>query len=319
MTDDGLEGWRDAWVEARLTPWRDELRLLRARADGTLRAYGADGAVFLRHLARDATDWTAADARLAGVDRRALRRFLAELSTQGREARSRRRALSAIRSLLDHRARTAPDGARPSAEAAAAEARAVRPPKVPRALPRPVPRDAARALATPPAGSTDWTDARDAAVFALLYGCGLRIGEALALRRRDAPLRAELEVVGKGGRRRSAPVLPAVRAAVDAYVARLPFDLAPEDPLFRGVKGGPLQATVLRARLSALRPALGLDASATPHALRHAFASHLLSAGGDLRAIQELLGHASLRTTQIYAEVDEDRLLEAYRAAHPDA
>ena len=164
-----------------------------------------------------------------------------------------------------------------------------------------------------------WEAARDRAVLTLLYGCGLRISEGLSLTRADAPLPEALRITGKGGTTRLAPVLPAVRAAVDAYLALQPFPLAPGDALFRARRGGPLSPRHVQATVQRLRGRLGLPASATPHALRHSFATHLLGAGADLRSIQELLGHASLSTTQKYTAVDAARLLDAYSAAHPRA
>jgi integrase/recombinase XerC len=165
----------------------------------------------------------------------------------------------------------------------------------------------------------EWAAARDEAVLALLYGCGLRISEALSLKRADAPLADSLRIVGKGGKTRIVPVLPAVREAVDAYLAALPFVLGPEEPLFRAVRGGPLSPRHMQATVQRLRGRLGLSERATPHALRHSFATHLLGAGADLRSIQELLGHASLSTTQKYTAVDAAGLLSAYAKAHPRA
>jgi integrase/recombinase XerC len=156
-------------------------------------------------------------------------------------------------------------------------------------------------------------------VLTLLYGCGLRISEALSLRRADAPLAETLRITGKGGKTRIVPVLAQVREAVDAYLAHAPFGLAPEEPLFRARRGGPLSPRHVQATVQALRGRLGLPASATPHALRHSFATHLLGAGADLRSIQELLGHASLSTTQRYTGVDAQALLGAYSRAHPHA
>ena len=166
-----------------------------------------------------------------------------------------------------------------------------------------------------------WILARDAAVLALLYGAGLRISEALSIRRRDAPIGGldSLTIVGKGQKTRSAPVIAPVRAAVENYLSLCPYALKPEGPLFVGAKGGPLSPRIIQLTVERLRGALGLPDSATPHALRHSFATHLLGRGGDLRTIQELLGHASLSTTQIYTAVDAARLMEAYRAAHPRA
>jgi integrase/recombinase XerC len=159
--------------------------------------------------------------------------------------------------------------------------------------------------------------ARDQAVLTLLYGCGLRISEALSLTRAEAPLADTLRIVGKGSKTRIVPVLPAVRTAVDAYLDELPFALGPDEPLFRAARGGPLSPRHIQATVQRLRGRLGLPKTATPHALRHSFATHLLGAGADLRSIQELLGHASLSTTQKYTAVDAERLLSAYAKAHP--
>ena len=165
----------------------------------------------------------------------------------------------------------------------------------------------------------EWELARDEAVLTLLYGCGLRISEALSLKRSDAPLRDSLRVVGKGSKERVAPILPVVREAVDRYLALLPFTLDAAEPLFRAKRGGPLGPRPIQALMQRLRGRLGLPDSATPHALRHSFATHLLGAGADLRSIQELLGHASLSTTQRYTAVDAAGLLAIYDKAHPRA
>jgi integrase/recombinase XerC len=168
-------------------------------------------------------------------------------------------------------------------------------------------------------GREPWIHARDAAVLALLYGSGLRIAEALGLKRSDFDGRDSITVTGKGGKQRMVPVLPQVAKLIADYIALCPYDLAEQRSLFAGAKGGPLSARVVQLAMARLRGALGLPESATPHALRHSFATHLLARGGDLRSIQELLGHASLATTQIYTEVDTERLIEAYRSAHPRA
>lgn len=198
----------------------------------------------------------------------------------------------------------------------------VRGPRVKPGAPRPVTEDQAQGLLAEPRldpDREDWEAARDQAVLSLLYGCGLRISEALSLKRSDAPLPDLLRITGKGSKTRMVPVLPAVRAAVDAYVAEAPFILEPDEPLFRAKRGGPLSPRHVQATVQTLRGRLGLPASATPHALRHSFATHLLGAGADLRSIQELLGHASLSTTQRYTEVDAAALLTAYNDAHPRA
>jgi site-specific recombinase XerC len=164
-----------------------------------------------------------------------------------------------------------------------------------------------------------WEALRDEAVLTLLWGCGLRISEALSLKRSDAPLGDSIRILGKGSKTRIVPVLPVVQEAIDAYVAALPFALAPDELLFRAVRGGPLSPRHVQARMQALRGRLGLSDRTTPHALRHSFATHLLGAGADLRSIQELLGHASLSTTQKYTAVDAEGLLAAYGKAHPRA
>jgi integrase/recombinase XerC len=198
----------------------------------------------------------------------------------------------------------------------------VRGPRVKPSQPRPVSEDQARGLIAEAEGDVErepWETARDAAVLTLLYGCGLRISEALSLTRADAPLPDSLRIVGKGSKMRLAPVLPAVRQAVDAYLAEVPFNLDPEGALFRGKRGGPLGPRYVQGLMARLRGRLGLPDSATPHALRHSFATHILAGGGDLRAIQELLGHASLSTTQKYTGVDAAGLLAVYAKAHPRA
>ena len=196
----------------------------------------------------------------------------------------------------------------------------VRGPKVVPGAPRPVTEDQALGLLTEAGDDPDhepWENARDAAVLALLYGCGLRISEALSLKGADVPLGGSLRIVGKGSKTRLAPVLPQVAEAVAAYVAVLPYPLAPDEPLFRAARGGPLPPRRVQELMVKLRGRLGLSDRATPHALRHSFATHLLGAGADLRSIQELLGHASLSTTQRYTAVDAAGLLAAYSKAHP--
>jgi integrase/recombinase XerC len=203
--------------------------------------------------------------------------------------------------------------------------RAVALPKLPHSVPKPLTAPKATALidsadiASPDA--PEWVLARDTAVLALLYGSGLRISEALGLKRKDAPIKGRdmLRVTGKGNKTRVVPVLPIVREAVERYLALLPQKLGSEDPLFVGVRGKELSPRIIQLRIAGARTALGLPETATPHALRHSFATHLLGAGADLRAIQELLGHASLSTTQGYTEVDREHLLKAYTRAHPRA
>jgi integrase/recombinase XerC len=201
---------------------------------------------------------------------------------------------------------------------------AVRSPKLPKSLPKPLPASAAKQMTDADLRAGEdretWVLARDAAVLGLLYGCGLRISEALGLKRRDIDGKRDvITVTGKGNKTRMVPLLPQVGNLVAAYVAICPYDLPPDGPLFVGAKGGPLSPRIIQLAVARLRGALGLPDSATPHALRHSFATHLLARGGDLRAIQELLGHASLSTTQVYTEVDAERLLDVYASAHPRA
>lgn len=196
----------------------------------------------------------------------------------------------------------------------------VRGPRVKPGLPRPLSEDQARGLLGESDADPDvepWEAARDRAVLTLLYGCGLRISEGLSLTRGQVPLGETLRIVGKGSKTRLVPVLPAVVQAIDAYVALLPFSVGPDEPLFRARRGGPLSPRHVQAAMQRLRGRLGLSERATPHALRHSFATHLLGAGVDLRSIQELLGHASLSTTQKYAAVDAEHLMAAYSSAHP--
>jgi integrase/recombinase XerC len=238
---------------------------------------------------------------------------MASERARGLSARSLARALSAVKGFTAW-----------AADRSGADATTVlstRGPKVRRKLPRPLSEDAAAAI-LPGIGEDareDWIAARDSAVLTLLYGLGLRISEALSLTGADHPLPPVLRITGKGGKTRLVPVIPPAAQAVAAYVALCPHDLLPEAPLFRGMRGGPVNPRLIQSAMERARLRLGLPASATPHALRHSFATHLLSAGGDLRAIQELLGHASLSTTQAYTAVDPARLMEVYEKAHPRA
>lgn len=279
----------------------------RGLSPNTAGAYERDTRQFLAFLAGHlggAPDLAALSA-LRPAD---VRAFLAARRRDGAGPRSLARGLAGVRTFLAFLERH--HGVN------AAAARAVSAPTRPRALPRPVPELAARAMLVP---GSDWTELRDAAVLALLYGAGLRIGEACGL---DAEAMAEpftfLVVAGKGGRQRRLPVLPAVAAACAAYRATAPFALH-AGPFFRGAKGGRLSPRMIQRVVVRWRHALNLPDTATPHALRHAFASHILGNGGDLRAIQELLGHARLSTTQVYTSVDDRRLLEAWQGAHPRA
>jgi integrase/recombinase XerC len=227
--------------------------------------------------------------------------------------RSLARALSAVKSFTAWAAdRTGTD---------ATTVLSARGPKHRRTLPRPLSEEGAAEVLTDIGSDAreDWIAARDTAIATLLYGLGLRISEALSLTGADHPLPETLSIKGKGGKTRPVPVLPAAAEAVAGYVRLCPFDLIPDEPLFRGARGGPVNPRLIQAGMERARLRLGLPATATPHALRHSFATHLLSAGGDLRAIQDLLGHASLSTTQAYTAVDAARLMEVYEKAHPRA
>ena len=293
--------------------WLAHLEDERRLSENTLEAYRRDLDQFLAHLA-EAGDGLSSVATLADLVPGDLRGFMARRRAAGVGPRTLSRQLAGLRSFLRHLEK--------QGLASGAAARAVRGPRRPASLPKPVPEPAALRIVSPEVQgcAEPWLDARNAAVLALLYGCGLRIGEALGLRG-DAivPATETLRITGKGGKVRMVPLLPAVREAVLAYLATCPFARSPEGPLFRGAKGGPLRAAVLQRDMARLRARLGLAPSATPHALRHAFATHLLARGGDLRAIQELLGHASLSTTQIYTGVEGSQLWATFQSAHPRA
>ena len=296
-----------------LLAWLEHLAHERRLSPRTLEAYGHIGRLYVAFLERH-RGGPQALADLGAVTAAEVRAHLAERRSGDRplNARSLSQTLAAIRgfhSFLDRRCGT------PAPQLAL-----VRGPRVKPSLPRPVSEDQARGLLHEPEADPDmdpWEAARDRAVLTLLYGCGLRISEALSLKRSDAPLPDALRIIGKGGKMRLAPVLPQVREAVDAYLGQQPFVLEADQPLFRARRGGALSPRHVQATVQRLRGRLGLPASATPHALRHSFATHLLGAGADLRSIQDLLGHASLSTTQKYTQVDAARLLAAYAEAHP--
>jgi integrase/recombinase XerC len=238
---------------------------------------------------------------------------MARTRAGGLSPRSLARKLSAVKSFYRWLAER--EGFEPTAVLS------TRAPKFTKKLPRPLAQDAARAVldTVELQSETPWVAARDVAVVTLLYGCGLRISEALGLRGQDAPLPQVLRILGKGNKERLVPVLPAARAAVDRYLELCPWPQETDLPLFRGVRGGALNPRMIQGVMARTRMQLGLPSTATPHALRHSFATHLLEAGGDLRAIQELLGHASLSTTQAYTAVDTSHLMEVYQRAHPKA
>jgi integrase/recombinase XerC len=295
--------------------WLGHLRAERRLSVLTLEAYRRDLRQFLAFLASYEGEAPSlpALARLKPAD---IRAFMAERRRQGVESRTLMRQLAGLRSFFRHLER--------SGQGASSAFSAIRSPRVPKGLPKPLPPAAARALVDSDlrAGEErpDWVLKRDAAVLALLYGAGLRIAEALSLKAGDAPVgRDSLTVTGKGNKTRGVPVIPQVAQLMADYMAACPFPLSPDGALFRGEKGGPLSPRIIQLAMAILRGALGLPESATPHALRHSFATHLLARGGDLRTIQELLGHASLSTTQIYTAVDMNRLMASYNAAHPRA
>lgn len=283
-------------------------------AAATHQAYASDLHMFLTFLARH-RGGPVTLAMLAGLSAADLRGFLAERRRSGVVARSIARQLAAVRSFQRHLAHTG--------KADLSAISLIRSPRLGKNLPRPIAVPSARALVAGDSlddNASPWIRARDAAVLTLLYGGGLRISEALAITGRDDGARATtLRILGKGGKTRMIPLLPVVNQAIAAYLALCPFVLAPDDVIFRGARGGPLKARLVQYAVARARFSLGLDATATPHALRHSFASHLLARGGDLRAIQELLGHASLSTTQIYTDVDSAHLLASYESAHPRA
>lgn len=292
--------------------WLDHLRALDGAAANTIKAYSADVAGFLGFLAayRGEIEGLSTLAALPQTD---LRAWMAAERARGVSARTLARALSAVKGFTGWLAER--EGFDASTILSA------RGPRFRRKLPRPLSEDAAFAMIdrVGDQAAEAWVAARDMAVLTLLYGCGLRISEALGLTGAAHPVPDVLRIIGKGGRERLVPVLPAARDAVAKYVSLCPHDLTRGAPLFRGVRGGPLNPRLIALVMEKARLQLGLPATATPHAMRHSFATHLLSAGGDLRAIQELLGHSSLSTTQAYTAVDAARLMEVYDKAHPRA
>jgi integrase/recombinase XerC len=303
-------------LAAEIVAWLAHLGQERRLAAKTLEAYGRDVRQFHDFLSKRLGRAPSAGdfAALKPAD---LRAFLALRRADGIDARSLQRALSALRGLAKYLERVG--AGRASAFSA------LRSPKAGRRLPRPLAAADARAMADVETRAGEirepWILARDAAALALCYGAGLRIGEALSIRREDAPVGAvdELRVTGKGGKTRIAPVIAPVRRAIEDYLKACPWTLTPDGPLFVGARGGPLSPRIVQLAMERMRGALGLPDSATPHALRHSFATHLLARGGDLRTIQELLGHSSLSTTQVYTAVDSARLVAAYKSAHPRA
>lgn len=307
----------DADVIRQLTRWASHLRAERRLSPKTVEAYTRDIRQFLIFLGEH---WghSITVPRFAAMEAGDIRAFMAARRADEIGGRSLMRALAGLRSFARFLERE-------DLGAVGAFA-AIRAPKISKSLPKPIQISAARRLtdADERAGENrePWIWQRDAAVMALLYGSGLRISEALGLKRQDVPKPGAgdvITVLGKGNKSRMVPVLRNVLELIDDYVAACPHPLPPTGPMFVGARGGPLSPRIIQLTMARMRGALGLPDSATPHALRHSFATHLLSRGGDLRAIQELLGHASLSTTQIYTGIDTERLLDVYQSTHPRA
>ncbi|WP_421701500.1 tyrosine recombinase XerC [Aliiroseovarius sp.] len=301
------DGARDA-----LSGWIAHLRALDNAAENTLKAYQTDLIGFLAFLGQHLGGPQGRRA-LSGIGLRDMRAWMAHERAHGSSARTLARKLSAVKNFYHWLSD------RDDFDATAVLS--TRAPKFTNKLPRPLAADAAKRMIETAGDQArqDWVGARDMAVVTLMYGCGLRVSETLGLMGSDVPLPEVLRIIGKGGKERLVPVLPAAREAVQSYLALCPHPLEADKPLFRGVRGGALGPRQVQKAVESARLQLGLPASATPHAMRHSFATHLLNAGGDLRAIQELLGHASLSTTQAYTAVDATRLMEVYDAAHPRA
>lgn len=295
-----------------LQNWLDHQRALQGASENTIIAYQGDVADFLAFITVHKAESQGLGA-LANITIRDMRSWMAR--TQGPDVgpRSMARKLSSVKAFYRWLAER--EGFEPTAVLS------TRSPKFQKKLPRPLAVDAAKALieCVEIQSERPWVSARDVAVLTLLWGCGLRISEALNLKGGDAPLPEVLRIKGKGGKERVVPVLPAARDAVTEYMRLCPHPSDAQAPLFRAIRGGPLNSRAIAQVMADARMQLGLPATATPHAMRHSFATHLLDAGGDLRAIQELLGHASLSTTQAYTAVDTARLMEVYNRAHPKA
>lgn len=305
----------DGGVRDALGRWQTQLATERRASDHTVDAYLRDVAAFLDFVSAHCGERVSLP-RLASLKTGDFRAWLAKRVGEGYARTSTARALSSVRMFFRFLDR---EGLGHNAAIGA-----VRGPRLPRSVPKALADqetgDLMEAVVQPARpDAPHWVGARDLAVMLLLYGCGLRISEALGLNRDDLPADDALSVTGKGGKTRMVPLLPVVRAALDDYVARCPHTVAPDGPLFVGVRGGRLNPRTVQKRMQELRAQLGLPDAATPHALRHSFATHLLASGGDLRAIQELLGHASLSTTQRYTDVDSARLIDVYSRAHPRA
>ncbi len=298
-------------LQTAIADWRSWMEHERRSSRHTVDAYSRDLAAFLDFMANHLGG--AADiAALGALSAADFRSYLAARARAGTARSSTARGMSVLRNFFRFLDR--------AGHVHNAAIGAVRTPRLPQTAPRPLAPDQALKVIDTAASLSEepWIARRDVALFTLLYGCGLRIAEALELDRGDVPSGDAMRITGKGGKERIVPVLPVVRETLAAYLAACPFDRA-DGPLFLGARGGRLNPGVVQRQMRRLRGVLGLPETATPHALRHSFASHLLGAGGDLRTIQELLGHASLSTTQRYTKVDAERLMRVYDAAHPRA
>ncbi|MEY9364864.1 integrase/recombinase XerC [Bradyrhizobium yuanmingense] len=305
----------DPSIAQEMARWLAHLGAERRLSPKTLEAYGRDLRQCLDFLCAHWGERVTLE-RFAALEATDVRAFMAMRRADDIAGRSLMRALAGLRSFGRFLER--------EGKGKVGALSAIRAPKVAKSLPKPLPMASAKRLADADERAGEeretWILARDAAVMALLYGSGLRISEALGLKRREVPKPGEgdvLVVTGKGNKTRMVPVLQNVLALVQEYVAMCPYPLPADGPIFVGARGGPLSPRIIQLAMERLRGALGLPDSATPHALRHSFATHLLSRGGDLRAIQELLGHSSLSTTQVYTGIDSERLLEVYASAHP--
>jgi integrase/recombinase XerC len=298
-------------AQALAARWGSHLAHDRRRSPHTVRAYVATAHRLIRFLGEYRGE-NIGRFGLLNLHATDLRAFLAERRATGLGAASAAREMSAVRAFLTFVAEE---------QGNAPQLPRTRAPKRPRTLPRPASPEDAIAIAedADSAASVDWIGARDLAILLLLYGAGLRVGEAMGLTARALPLGQAMRVTGKRGKTRVVPLVPAVRKAISDYVQLCPYPMNGDGPLFVGAKGGPLNADLVRRSVRGARARLGLPDSITPHALRHSFATHLLARGADLRSLQELLGHASLSSTQIYTEVDASRLLDVYRHSHPRA
>lgn len=295
-----------------LANWLSHVRALDGASENTVKAYQADVLGFLAFMTshHGQAQGLGPIAKLSVSD---MRSWMAHERGRGISARSMARSLSAVKTFYTWLSER--EGFEPTAVLS------TRAPKFQKKLPRPLAPDAAKAMleTIEVQASEPWVAARDVAVVTLLYGCGLRISEALGLTGAAHPLPDVLRIMGKGGKERLVPVLPVARSAVAEYVKACPFEHSDQEPLFRGVRGKGLNPRAIQKVMEQSRMQLGLPSTATPHAMRHSFATHLLNAGGDLRTIQELLGHASLSTTQAYTAVETARLMEVYDRSHPRA